>query len=99
MSKRKVPADFMDKFLSGKIPSPGMESSSTESIPSEHKEHTERIRPEYQGFKPTELVHFSIRLRADDLAKLREHFERADIPMSQGVRQIVLDYMSAKGLR
>jgi hypothetical protein len=44
-------------------------------------------------------VHFSIRLRAEDLATLREHFKRVDIPMSQGVRQIVLDYMSAKGLR
>jgi hypothetical protein len=44
-------------------------------------------------------VHFSIRLRAADLAVLREHFQRIDIPMSQGVRQIVLDYMSSKGLR
>jgi hypothetical protein len=92
VSKRKVPADFMDKFLSGK-------TSSTEGTPSEHGAHTERIRPEYAGFKPTELVHFSIRLRAEDLATLREHFKRVDIPMSQGVRQIVLDYMSAKGLR
>ncbi len=93
--KRKVPADFMDKFISGKA----FKEPSTDSIPSEHVEHTERIRPEYAGFKPTELVHFSIRLRADDLATLREYFKRADIPMSQGVRQIVLDYMSSKGLR
>jgi hypothetical protein len=92
MSKRKIPENFMDDFIRGK-------TAHTESIPGEHREHTERIRPEYAGFKPTELVHFSIRLRADDLAALREHFERADIPMSQGVRQIVLDYMNAKGLR
>jgi hypothetical protein len=92
MSKRKIPENFMDDFIRGK-------TAHTESTPSEHREHTERIRPEYAGFKPTELVHFSIRLRADDLAALREHFNRADIPMSQGVRQIVLDYMNAKGLR
>jgi len=94
VSKRKVPADFMDKFLSGKTPN-------TESIQSEHRENTERTREGagYGTFKKTELVTFSIRMRADDLAALREHFERADIPMSQGVRQIMLDYMSAKGLR
>jgi hypothetical protein len=84
--------EFIRDFMRGK-------TSHTESTPSEHGEHTERIRPEYSGFKPTELVHFSIRLRAADLAVLREHFQRIDIPMSQGVRQIVLDYMSSKGLR
>jgi hypothetical protein len=93
MSKRKVPADFMDRFLSGK--------ENTESTPSEHPENTERTREgaAFETFKKTELVTFSIRVRADDLATLREHFERIDVPMSQGIRQIVLDYMSAKGLR
>lgn len=92
MSKRKVPADFMDKFMSGKM-------SNTKQPPIEHRENTERTPAEYGTFKPSELEQFSIRMRADDLRALREHFARIDVPISQGVRQIVLDYMRAKGLR
>ena len=91
MSKRKIPPDFMDKFLSGK--------ANTEGTPGEHRANTERTQPEYEGFKASELVTTSIRLRAADLATLREHFTRLDVPLSQGIRQIVLDYMSAHGLR
>ena len=36
MSKRKIPADFMDQIMSG--------TANTESIPSEHLENTERTR-------------------------------------------------------
>jgi hypothetical protein len=53
----------------------------------------------YGTFKKTELVTFSIRVQAGDLAVLRDHLQRIDVPISQGVRQLVLDYMSAKGLR
>ncbi len=95
--KRKVPADFMDKFMSGKA----FKDPDTERVPSEDRPDTERIRKvaDYGTFKKTEMVAFAIRMRPDDLAALREHFARLDVPISQGVRQIVLDYMNAKGLR
>jgi hypothetical protein len=63
MSKKTVPADFMDNFLRGKP----REEKNTKEIPREHRENTERTLPGYEDFKPSELVTTSIRLRAEDL--------------------------------
>jgi hypothetical protein len=92
MSKKRLPEDFMGSFLSGK-------GEHTERAQSAHGEHTERTRPEYRGFKPTELVHCSIRLRAADLEALRSHFERIDVELGTGLRSWIVERMEREGLR
>lgn len=74
---------------------------STEGAQIEHRASTGRAqkRADYGKFKPTELVHFSIRLRAGDLAALGKHFESLDVPVGQGIRQILVSYIKGHGLR
>jgi len=74
---------------------------STERAQSEHRQSTggAQKKADYRSFKPTELVHFSIRLRAGDLAALSKHFDSLDVPLGQGIRQIVVSYMKGHGLR
>ncbi len=73
----------------------------TERAQREHRASTERAqkKADYSRFKPTELVHFSVRLRAGDMASLARHFESLDVPLGQGIRQIVVSYIKAHGLR
>ena len=87
MSK-KLPPDFMETFISGK-----------DTAPARPTDERPRDAAEYGKFKRSELVTFSIRMRAEDLAALRAHFKRIDVPLSQGVRQVMLDYMAREGLR
>ncbi len=73
----------------------------TEVEQSEHRASTERAqkKADYSRFKPTELVHFSFRLKAGDLSALAKHFDGLDVPLGQGLRQIVVSYIKAHGLR
>jgi len=69
-------------------------------VPAGERPSVERTREAagYEKFARSDLVTFSIRMRAEDLTALREHFQRIDVPVGQGIRQIVLDYMRRQGL-
>ena len=100
MAKKRLPDDRMDRFLSkkeraGKALAEHIEN--LERTQSEHIENTDQER--FEGYKKTELETFSIRLSAEDKRKLREYFEKRSIPMSQGIRSIIISFMEETGLK
>lgn len=86
----------MDAFLSGKTPPPEI----TERVQSEHGETTERIRkPEhFEKYKDSRFDVLTIRLLPEDIRRLRLYFDKRGVPLSQGIRTIVKDFMERQGI-
>ena len=90
MAKDRIPKDRIDQML-------GNPARTTEGTQKEHRSNTQRTR--FKGYQRTDLETFSVRLTPDDKRVLQEYFERRSIPMSQGIRQILVDFMEERGLR
>jgi hypothetical protein len=88
--KRKVPADFMDKFLSGK-PSDGPKS--TPQRPSEVPTEAR------QGPAEDPLVQGKLWLSAETWEALERHFSASRTPVSTGLRGWIVERMEREGLR
>lgn len=59
-----------------------------------HNEHTENTqRTHWEKRRETELETFSIRLHPDDKRRLAAYFDRRATALSQGIRQILADFM------
>ena len=56
------------------------------------KKQGERVRND-------DLEAFSIRLTTEDKKILREYFKRRRVPMGQGIRQVLVDFIEERGLR
>jgi len=97
MAKRRKQPDPMGVFLSGGRTQSEHGRENTQGTQTEHIENTQRTR--FDEFKKTELETFSVRLSAEDKRKLREYFEKRSIPMSQGIRSIVIEFMEERGLK
>lgn len=70
--------------------------SNTERTRSEHIEKTKSTH--WEARKATDLETFSIRLHPDDKRRLSEYFGRRSTPLSQGIRQVLVDFMQANDL-
>lgn len=81
----------MDAFLSGKH---------TERIQSEHGENTESIRkPEhFKKYKDSQFDVLTIRILPEDIKRLRLYFDKRGVPLSQGIRTVIKDFMERQGV-
>lgn len=70
--------------------------SNTESTRSEHVEKAQSTHWEHR--RATDLETFSIRLHPDDKRRLSEYFGRRSIPLSQGIRQVLVDFIQENDL-
>lgn len=91
MSRKPLPDFDMDAFLSGK-------RTNTERIQSEHGESTERVQEErdkehFKKYKDTDLEVFTVRLMQGARSRLKTYFAKRGLSLSQGIRQIVQDFM------
>lgn len=87
MAKKRLPDDRMDKFLSR----PKILSEHIKNLERTRSEHIENTR--FEQYKKTELETFSIRLTPEDKQKLRDYFSRRSVPLSQGIRMIIKEFM------
>ena len=55
-------------------------------------------KPDYAGFKSSELLRVSFRFKARDVEVLRRYFESRDITLSQGIRIALKDFMERQGI-
>ena len=90
MAKDRIPKDRIDQMLGAPV-------KTTEGTQREHKGNTERTR--FKRYQKTDLETFSVRLAAEDKRILEEYFRRRSISLSQGIRQVLVDFMEEKGLR
>ena len=79
----------MDEFLKSG-------GKNTERTISEHKENTKRTR--FKDYEKSKYNTFSIRLTPQDKERLQRYFEDRDIPLSQGLRMIIKDWMERQGI-
>ena len=64
-----------------------------------HSEPVEKAKStHWEHRKATDLETFSIRLHPDDKRRLSEYFGRRSTPLSQGIRQVLVDFMQANDL-
>jgi hypothetical protein len=88
--KRKVPADFMDKFISGKA---------FEGPPSTPQGPSEGPREVRQGPSEGPLVQGKLWLSTETWEALGRHFASRRIPVSTGLRGWIIERMEQEGLR
>ena len=86
----------MNAFLSGKTPPPEI----TERAQIEHGENTESIRkPEhFKKYKDSRFDVLTIRLLPEDIKRLRLYFDKRGVPLSQGIRTVIKDFMERQGV-
>ncbi len=88
---KKVPDDLM-KRLAGK--------TNTERTRTEHGEHTESTRKErdFKKYKDSKFDTVTVRLLPEDIQRLKFYYEKRGIPVSQGLRSLILDFMEHQGV-
>lgn len=75
------------------------DTEQTESTPGADQEPTKSTQEEdFSKRRPTELERISIRLRPEDIERLREYFESRDLTLSQGIRTVIKDFMERQGI-
>lgn len=65
--------------------------ANTQETRGEHEENTQRTH--WDERRGTDLETFSIRLHPEDKRRLAAYFARRSTPLSQGIRQILADFM------
>ncbi len=91
LSMKKVPPDLMDR-LAGK--------KNTERTREEHEEHTESTREErdFTKYRDSKFDTLTVRLLPEDIQRLKLYYEKRGIPVSQGLRSLILDFMERQGI-
>jgi hypothetical protein len=69
----------------------------TQRTPIEHIENTDSTR--FIVYKPSALTTFSIRVSSRDKRLLKEYFDRRSIPLSQGIRSVLVSFLEEHDLR
>ena len=100
MSRKPIPDDFdMDTFLSGKKSKGGKEGEhgeNTESIRREHGENTEER--DFKKYQDSKFDTLTVRLLPKDIQRLKYYYEKRGVPVSQGLRALILDFMERQGI-
>ena len=85
MSKKAVPDDFMDSFMSGKDPQKTDKDTTTDPQATDE-------RPT-RDVQKTPLERYQFRLHPEDWRRLQDHFEARGISVSAGIRMIIREYL------
>ena len=94
MSKKAVPDNFMESFISGKDPqTPDEHSTEAVRIPDKHR--TDNTQTPHNNT----LKRYDIRLDPDDYRVLKNLLEDQGITVSAGIRQVLRAFMRKEGLR
>ncbi len=91
---KKVPPDLMDRLA---------RKTTTKGVQSDYGETTERLRKkrdkkDFVKYTDTDLEVFTVRLMPGSKARLKTYFAKRGVRLSQGVRQIVQDFMERQGI-
>ena len=71
----------------------------TESTRRADTKPTESTRKQdFSKRQKTELERISVRLRSEDIGRLRNYFESRDLTLSQGIRMIIKEYIEKQGI-
>ena len=97
---KKDPSDFMLNIVTGGKNTERTRKEKAPPVPRRTqkapKKHTEETR--FQDYSETELGTFSVRLMEKDKRVLKEYFARRSLSLSQGIRQVLIDFMEKQGL-
>lgn len=93
MERKKTPD--MKELLTGE--------PSTEGLQSDYRETTERLqkkrdKEDFEKYKDSNLEVFTVRLMPGTRARLKVYFAKRGLSLSQGVRQVVQDFMERQGI-
>ncbi len=93
MSKRFDMDEFVKKLDEKQTTKP------TESTQRADREPTGSTqKQDFTKYRATELQRLSIRLRAEDIERVKVYFKNRDLTLSQGIRSIVKDFIENQGL-
>ena len=72
----------------------------TERTREEHEEHTESTREErdFTKYRDSKFDTLTVRLLPEDIQRLKLYYEKRGIPVSQGLRSLILDFMERQGI-
>lgn len=98
MSKKAVPDNFMESFISGKDPEKA-NNHPTKAPQTPHERPTKRPRTGGESTTNTPLKKYHIRMAEGDYETLKEYFEDQGITVSAGIRQALRAFMRKEGLR
>ena len=91
MAKDRIPKDRASELL-------GVPREDAKRTPREPSSDAKRTSATVE-LKESDLKSFTIRLRPEDKRILQDHFARRSVPLGQGIRGILLDFMEEKGLK
>lgn len=77
--------------------------TTTERVRSDYGKTTEgvqkkRDKEDFEKYKDSDLEVFTVRLMPGSRTRLKAYFAKRGVRLSQGVRQIVQDFMERKGI-
>ena len=93
MSKRFDMDEFVKKLDEKQVPKP---TGSAQRADRGTTESTQK--QDFTKYRATELKRLSIRLRAEDIERVRIYFKNRDLTLSQGIRSIVKDFIETRGI-
>ena len=71
----------------------------TESTRRADTKPTESTRKQdFSNRRKTELERISVRLRSEDIGRLRNYFDKRGSSLSHGIRTVLLDFMERQGI-
>ena len=93
MDRKKTPD--MRELLTGE--------PTTEGVQSDYGETTERLRKkrnkkDFEKYEGSDLEVFTVRLMPGSRDRLKRYFAKRGLSLSQGVRQIVQDFLERQGV-